>query len=49
MRTIALFLWLLITAPLAAAGDRVTIPIENSPTLGPDKAPITIIEFIDFQ
>ena len=49
MRTMALFLSLLITASLASAGDRVTIPIENSPTLGPDNAPVTIIEFIDFQ
>jgi len=44
-----LLLPLLIAAPLGAAGDRVTIPLENSPSLGPENAPVTIVEFIDFQ
>lgn len=32
-----------------AEEKRTEIPIGNSPTMGPADAPITIIEFIDFQ
>jgi len=46
---LVLLLPLLIAGPLGAAGDRVTIPLENSPSLGPENAPVTIVEFIDFQ
>ena len=51
MRTVflpVLLILLLFTVP-ALADQRVTIPLENSPSLGPDNAPITIFEFIDFQ
>jgi len=35
---------------MAHAGEKRTeVPIGDSPTLGPAEAPITIIEFIDFQ
>jgi hypothetical protein len=44
-----LFLQLLIAAPLLAADQRPSIPIGNSPSIGPENAPVTIIEFIDFQ
>jgi hypothetical protein len=32
-----------------AAGNRYNVPIENSPAWGPEDAPVTIIEFIDYQ
>jgi hypothetical protein len=28
---------------------RFSVPIGDSPTAGPDDAPVTIIEFLDFQ
>ena len=39
----------LLLADMARAEDRVQVPIGNSPVLGPEGAPVTIIEFIDFQ
>lgn len=54
MRRIALLL--LITAlalPVAAGAQgtekRYEIPLENSPSTGPIDAPVTIVEFLDFQ
>jgi hypothetical protein len=50
--------WLVLLAPLAlpaAAGGQGTeekryqIPLENSPSIGPADAPVTIFEFLDFQ
>jgi hypothetical protein len=37
--------------PLAAFGqqERYELPLSNSVQMGPDNAPITIIEFLDFQ
>lgn len=34
---------------LAAEPERFDVPLGNSPRLGPEDAPITIIEFLDFQ
>jgi hypothetical protein len=46
--TISLFLLLFLT--LASAVDkRVTVPLGDSPSMGPENAPVTIVEFIDFQ
>jgi hypothetical protein len=42
-------LLLLVSAPVLAADKRTNVPIGNSPSLGPENAPVTIIEFIDFQ
>jgi protein-disulfide isomerase len=28
---------------------RVAVPIGDSPSIGPENAPVTIVEFIDFQ
>ena len=50
--------WLVLLAALAlpaAAGaqgaeeKRYQIPLENSPSIGPADAPVTIVEFLDFQ
>ena len=52
------FNWLVLLSALvipAAAGaqgteeKRYDIPIGNSPSLGPADAPVTIVEFLDFQ
>jgi uncharacterized protein involved in high-affinity Fe2+ transport len=44
------FLLLIATGLSAQAEEkRVEVPIGDSPSLGPADAPVTIIEFIDFQ
>jgi len=40
---------LLLFGTALAEEQRTEVPIGDSPTLGPADAPITIIEFIDFQ
>jgi biopolymer transport protein ExbD len=49
--TVILSLLLLFLAPAPALSEqaRVSIPLLDSPSLGPENAPITIVEFIDFQ
>jgi len=32
-----------------AAEDRYSVPLADSPSLGPENAPVTIIEFLDYQ
>ncbi len=50
MKNTLMCLCLLLLFGVAQAGDqRTEVPIGDSPTLGPDDAPITIVEFIDFQ
>jgi hypothetical protein len=41
-------LFLLLGLPVFAA-ERTNVPIADSPQLGPGNAPVTIIEFLDFQ
>ncbi len=43
-----LFLLLLWAAP-ATAGERIEVPLGDAPVRGPADAPVTIVEFIDFQ
>jgi hypothetical protein len=50
MKRLALVVLLVQIACLASAQEkRFSIPIDGSPSLGPADAPVTIVEFIDFQ
>lgn len=46
----ALLLFFLLGAFSAgASGNRYDVPVADSPSWGPEDAPVTIIEFIDYQ
>ena len=45
---VLLFFLLLIALPLRAAQERYDIPTADSPSIGPENAPVTIVEFMDF-
>jgi len=50
MKRVLLVALVLLVAGTASAGEqRYTIPLDNSPSFGPVGAPVTIVEFIDFQ
>ena len=41
---------LLLAASQAAAADvRYTVPPGDSPSVGPANAPVTLVEFVDYQ
>jgi hypothetical protein len=42
-------LLLLFLTMASAADKRVTVSIGDSPSMGPENAPVTIVEFVDFQ
>jgi hypothetical protein len=49
-RTLVVLFVLVLAAGYAAADEkRFTVPLNDSPETGPANAPVTIIEFIDFQ
>ncbi len=48
-RTMILAVLLLAALPAFAADKRTNVPVGDSPSMGPEKAPVTIIEFVDFQ
>jgi protein-disulfide isomerase len=50
MKKIIFCLGFLLIVSTAHAGEkRYTVPIGDSPATGPADAPVTIIEFLDFQ
>ena len=46
---LAILLLLFSSLAISAEVDRFAVPLGNSPQLGPADAPVTIIEFLDFQ
>ena len=43
------FFLLLAAAPAAAAEIRYEVPAGDSPSIGPANAPVTLVEFVDYQ
>jgi len=43
------FILLIVPALVFASDNRYDVPIEDCPSLGHEKAPVTIMEFIDYQ
>jgi len=39
----------LLAAAPAAAETRYNVPVGDSPAIGPANAPVTIVEFLDYQ
>lgn len=48
-RVLSCIFVLLLFGTALAEKNHTEVPIGDSPTMGPDNAPVTIIEFIDFQ
>jgi len=44
-----IILSIFICSTVFATEKRYSLPVENSPYIGPENAPVTIIEFIDYQ
>jgi hypothetical protein len=50
MKKLTLFIAMaLIAFPAFADEKRFSVPLDDSPALGPPGAPVTIVEFLDFQ
>jgi len=49
MKKLIVFIVIMLSFSLSFAEQRFIIPLEDSPSHGPKNAPVTIIEFIDFQ
>ena len=50
MKKIVFILIALVIASAAGAEEkRIAVPLNDSPSTGPTGAPVTIVEFIDFQ
>lgn len=44
-----IFLTLLAAVPAGAVDVRYAVPAGDSPSIGPANAPVTIVEFLDYQ
>lgn len=53
LNTRRLALWIALTlifsVPAGAADIRYAVPAGDSPSVGPANAPVTIVEFLDYQ
>ncbi len=49
MKKLLICLVVLLLSGIAHAEERTDVPVGDSPSMGPADAPVTIIEFIDFQ
>ena len=50
MKRLLLCLLVVLFAGIALAEEqRIEVPLGDSPSLGPKDAPVTIVEFLDFQ
>jgi protein-disulfide isomerase len=53
LNTRRLALWIALTlissVPAGAAEIRYAVPAGDSPSVGPANAPVTIVEFLDYQ
>jgi len=50
MKKTALLILMVLIASLAFADEkRFSVPLDDSPALGPPNAPVIIVEFLDFQ
>jgi hypothetical protein len=47
--TLWIALTLLAAVPTGAADVRYAVPVGDSPSIGPANAPVTIVEFLDYQ
>jgi len=48
-RSLWVVLMLLAAVPAGAAEVRYSVPAGDSPSIGPANAPVTVVEFLDYQ